>query len=297
MVQARTGVVVVFYHPDEACIKRTERLSAFGACVVIDNTEGDTSRTAAALSSNVLYWPNGANLGIATALNQGVSILIDAGCEFILLFDQDSDPSAELLEGLPRLLEDESRRGKRVAVVGPAYIDERLGGVTRFVRFAFPALERVPAVGGGLIEADFLITSGSCINAAAWADIGPMDDELFIDFVDLEWCVRARARDYSVLGAPAFRLSHTLGGEPIRIFGRVYPSHGPLRHYYLFRNATNLILRGYMPWRWKWTELVAMPVRLVIYGVWLRPRVRHVWMSLLGIWHGLTGRMGKLQQP
>jgi len=290
----RTGIVVVFYQPDEDCVRRANYLAGFGLCIVVDNTESSRSSSGLGLHESVLYLPNGQNLGIATALNQGVAKLVDAGCDSVLLFDQDSEPSSELLEGLPRLMAETILEGRRVAVIGPAYEDQRLGGVAPFVRFSFPVLKRIPPVGNELIDADFLITSGSCLNPQAWRDVGPMDDALFIDFVDVEWCVRARSAGYAVLGTPLLRLSHSLGGAPIRVLGRLYPSHGPLRHYYLFRNATALFFRGYMPWSWKMTELVKMPVRLLIYGVWLRPRAQHVAMSLRGIWHGLTGRMGRL---
>jgi rhamnosyltransferase len=121
-----------------------------------------------------------------------------------------------------------------------------------------------------------------------------MDDSLFIDFVDLEWCVRARSKGYSVLGAPALRLKHELGGEPVKVFGRSYPGHSAVRHYYLFRNAIALIRRSYVPWSWKSTELVKMPVRLAIYALFMQPRMAHLRLSLLGIWHGLMGRTGAL---
>ena len=122
-----------------------------------------------------------------------------------------------------------------------------------------------------------------------------MDDQLFIDFVDLEWCVRARTKGYSVLGAPALRLTHKLGDAPVRIFRRAYPGHSALRHYYIFRNAIALIKRGYMPWSWKSTELIKLPIRLMIYGLFMAPRLDHLRMSLLGIGHGLTGKLGKLR--
>jgi rhamnosyltransferase len=294
-----TGIAVVFYHPDDQCVRRANRFADFGLCVVVDNTERTRSCAELGLDDRVVLISNGDNLGIATALNQGIEYLIDAGCQGALLFDQDSEPTAELLVGLPRMLADLLRDGRRVALLGPAYDDVRLGGVAPFVRFGFPALKRIGPEGSEPIEVDFLISSASCLNLGAWRDIGPMDDSLFIDFVDVEWCVRARAAHYSVLGTPLLSLQHSLGGEPIRVLGRAYPSHSPLRHYYLFRNATNLIMRGYMPWTWKWTEIVAMPVRLVIYGVWLTQGLEHVRMSCLGIWHGLRGTMGayrKLQR-
>ncbi|MEX3817738.1 glycosyltransferase family 2 protein [Paraburkholderia sp. BR14262] len=288
------GIVVVLYRPDEACIARANRLADFGQCVVVDNTEEARSAAALGLKPDIAFIPNGANLGIATALNQGVEHVRRAGCRLVLLFDQDSEPSEQLLRELPATLSREVEAGRRVALIGPAYEDIRLGGIAPFVRFGFPALRRVEADGARLIDVDFLITSGSCINLDAWPVIGAMDDSLFIDFVDLEWCIRARAADYRVAGAPWLRLAHELGGEPVSIMGRSYPSHSPIRHYYMFRNAVALMKRRYVPWRWKANELLKMPFRLAIYGIWLKPRRRHLKMAFLGLWHGLRGRSGPL---
>ncbi|KVL35327.1 rhamnosyltransferase [Burkholderia territorii] len=292
--EERAGIVVVFYRPDRECVLHANRLARVWPCVVVDNTEKVSGATALGLDPEVIYMANGANLGIATALNQGVARLIAAGCTSAILFDQDSRPTTQLLTELPRTLAAERARNARVAVVGPAYEDGRLGGVAPFVRFGFLKLKRIEPMGMQPIGVDFLITSGSCVNLAVWHDVGPMDDALFIDFVDLEWCVRARARGYVVLGAPALRLAHELGGEPVRVFGRNYPGHSPVRHYYLFRNAVALIKRGYVPCSWKSTELVKMPFRLAIYGLFMRPRLMHLRLSFLGIWHGLIGRAGAL---
>ena len=288
-----SGIVVVFYRPDAACVRRANRYASARMCVVVDNTEWKQSAEQLGLDKRIVYVVNGTNLGIATGINQGVELLRKAGCNSALIFDQDSEPSVQLLESLPRLLDEEQRRRGRVALIGPAYEDARLGGVAPFVRFGYLKLRRVAPVGTRPLEIDFLISSGSCINLAAWPEIGPMDDALFIDLVDLEWCVRARSKGYVVLGAPGLRLAHELGGEPVQVFGRQYPSHGPLRHYYVFRNAVALIRRSYIPWTWKSTELVKFPFRLAIYGLFLRPRLTHLRMAMMGIWHGLTGRMGR----
>jgi rhamnosyltransferase len=294
-VTTSVGIVVVFYHPDADCIRRANGFAKVARCVVVDNTVSNQSAERLGLDEAVAYVANGLNRGIATAINQGVDLLMKAGCTSALIFDQDSEPSAQLLEGLPRLLAEAMGRHAQVALIGPAYEDARLGGVAPFVRFRHWRLQRITPVGTCPIDVDFLISSGSCINLAAWQDIGPMDDALFIDFVDLEWCVRARAKGYAVLGAPGLRLAHELGGEPVRVFGRLYPSHSPLRHYYLFRNAVALIKRSYVPWSWKSTELVKFPFRLAIYGLFLRPRLGHLRMAMTGIWHGLIGRMGPLE--
>jgi rhamnosyltransferase len=241
----------------------------------------------------VRYLPNGDNLGIAAALNQGIEMLLSEGCQIALLFDQDSEPTARHLSVLPALLEDWVARGEKIALVGPAYDDPRLGGVAPFVRFRPFSLARVPANGDYPVDADFLITSGSCLNLACWSIVGPMEDALFIDFVDLEWCIRAKRKGYRVVGIPWITMAHELGGEPVRIFGRIYPMHGPVRHYYLFRNAVRLILRPSVPWTWKTTELVKLPVRLLIYSLIPKSGLEHCKMALRGAYDGCRGRMGR----
>jgi rhamnosyltransferase len=289
-----SGSVIVFFHPDEACIERANRLAESTFCVVVDNTPGANS--VPGLSPSVRYLPAGENLGVATALNRGIAELVCEGCRTGLLFDQDSDPSVELIRELPSILTRMVGRGERVAVVAPAYNDVRLGGVAPFVRFKPFKLERVPATGQNVVDVDFLITSGSCINLACWPDVGTMDDSLFIDLVDLEWCVKAKRAGYRVLGVPWIKMNHELGGEPIRVFGRSYPMHSPLRHYYLFRNVTALVLRSYVPWTWKSTEIVKLPVRLLIYSLMPSERMAHLTMALRGIFDGLRGRLGAYKQ-
>lgn len=290
------GAVIVFFNPDAACIERANRIAALCRCIVVDNTHAGagSSNLRQILDARIGYMPNARNLGIATALNQGLERLIAEGCKYALLFDQDSEPTAELVRELVRVTDDCVGRREAIAVVGPAYEDARLRGVAPFVRFGYFKLKRITPKGNMPIDVDFLITSGSCINLACWNDVGRMDDSLFIDFVDTEWCIRARSRGYRVIGVPWVRMCHELGDEPIRPFGRSYPMHSPVRHYYLFRNAVALLKRRYVPWTWKSTELIKLPVRLLIYAFYAQDARAHLRMAFRGIRHGLTGRMGAL---
>ncbi|BBU28239.1 dTDP-rhamnosyl transferase RfbF [Burkholderia sp. THE68] len=292
----RLGAVVVFYNPDSSCIDRANRLARWCRCVVVDNTPAreESERIRASLDPSIVYLPNYANVGIATALNQGIERLIADGFELAMLFDQDSESTRDLIGGLANVMRACIARRERVALVGPAYEDARLRGLAPFVRFGYFKLQRVMPAGDVPLDVDFLISSGSCVNLACWREIGPMDDALFIDFVDTEWCIRAKSRGFRVLGVPWISMTHELGEEPVRAFGRNYPMHSPVRHYYLFRNAVTLLKRGYVPCTWKSTELIKLPVRLVIYACFVPDGRTHVKMSLRGLWHGLIGRLGPL---
>jgi rhamnosyltransferase len=291
------GAVTVFYLPDAACIERANRLAGFGIpLVVVDNTPGDDPIHAELmrdLGARIQVILNRENFGIATALNQGVDALLEAGCDWALLFDQDSEPNEAVLRDLPAVANCLATADNAVALVGPAYDDPRLGGVAPFVRFRAFGLERITGERSP-VEVDFLISSGSCLNLRCWHAIGPMEDGLFIDYVDLEWCVRARRKGFRVVGIPWITMRHELGGEPLRLPGRVYPSHSAVRHYYLFRNAVLLLRRRDMPWKWKSGEIVKLPVRFVLYGLFFTPRLVHLKMALKGIFDGLRGRIGPL---
>ena len=288
----QAGAVIVFYLPDVGAIERANTLAQWLPVVVVDNTPNGQSTLRSALREDIELISNGANLGIATAINQGVGWLLNAGFRFALLFDQDSEPSNDHIERLPLVLASLLDEGRRVAVVGPAYFDERLGGVAPFVRFGLFRLKRIPPAGGATVDVDFLISSGSCINLGSWSDIGPMEDDLFIDFVDLEWCVRAKRRGYAVVGVTSVVMRHSLGDEPVRAFGRSFAMHSPLRHYYLFRNAVALSCRSDMPMTWKTSELVKLPVRLIVYAGFSDCRRAHLRMAFCGIWDGLQKRLG-----
>jgi rhamnosyltransferase len=288
----RVGAVVVFYRPDAACVARANRLAANLHCVVVDNSETVADAVALGLDPAIEYLPNGENLGIALALNQGVERLIEQGFTMAMLFDQDSEPTSKLLGELPAAVAAADTTQRPVALGGPAYEDARLRGVAPFVRFGWGRFRRIAPMGEVPIDVDFLITSGSCVNLRYWREIGPMDAALFIDFVDLEWCVRAKRAGYRVIGVPWLRLSHELGGEPVRVLGRNYPMHGPIRHYYQFRNIVALAMRGSMPLSWKTAELVKLPVRIAIYCLFPDRRREHVRMAWQGFVDGLRGRLG-----
>ncbi|WP_045452167.1 glycosyltransferase family 2 protein [Caballeronia cordobensis] len=299
--RSRAGAVVVFYRPDAACFDRVNRLADLIFVVVVDNTprdeEKDTASRAGSLDPRIEYRASGMNRGIAAAQNEGVDALISRGFDYGLLLDQDSEASEDLVVGLVGAMHELRKEGRRVALVGPAYDDPRLGGVTPFVRFGALGLTRVPIVGSEPLEVDFLISSGSCIALSEWHVVGPMDESLFIDFVDVEWCVRAKRAGCSVIGLPWLTMQHSLGDEPALVLGRTFAMHSAFRHYFLFRNATALIFyRRYMPLGWKISELGKLPVRAVIYPLFSGQPVEQIRMIVRGVVHGMINKLGPLRQ-
>lgn len=95
-----------------------------------------------------------------------------------------------------------------LAAIGPAYIDHHQGETSSFVYRKRLSLWRRPCPDPqSLVEADFLIASGSLLPLRVIDQIGDMVEELFINYVDIEWGLRIRH-----LGFPLFWRAHRADG-------------------------------------------------------------------------------------
>jgi len=124
-------------------------------------------------------------------------------------------------------------------------------------------------------------------------EIGLMREDLFIDYVDIEWGLRASAKGYHLLGVCAAKMEHQLGEDPLQLFGKKFPCRSPLRHYYLFRNGVRLYCETLAPLNWKIVDGFRLLLKYGTYALFAKPRHHHFFMMTKGILHGLLGRMGK----
>ena len=141
-----------------------------------------------------------------------------------------------------------------------------------------------------------IIASSMMIPIDVWDDVGPMEESLFIDGVDHEWCWRAGAKGYSIAICESAVLPHRLGTKRGVLFGLNYKVAQPVRLYYQFRNILLLARRGYVPTYWKLRHLAAIPVRFLLMILFEPPRVARLRYMLRGVVDGLTGHVGKYRE-
>ena len=184
----------------------------------------------------------GRNRGVGAAFNLGLEVALQEGCTHVLLSDQDSLPRAGMVAGLLEAARDWRRRGIVPAAVGPLCVDRSSGRTLSFQcrpgRWPFYVRKR-PDSRAVDLEVLGLISSGTLLDLEAVRQVGLFREDFFIDNVDMEWCLRARACSFAVVGTSRGVLDHTLGGEALRVrfFGvRREPSYGPDRLYFRFRN-------------------------------------------------------------
>lgn len=295
-----TVAVIVAYNPDLATVRRAVESVApqVWRVVVVDNSaEGGGFAHWEGAPGNLHVLRNGRNLGVAAALNQGIQWARHAGATFGLLLDQDSVVS----EGMPGALREayEALSGEcRVAAVGPGFVDERTGRPAPFVKIGFPLNRKLAWSTHDRIECDFLITSGTLLPLAVIAEVGGMDEGLFIDNVDLEWSFRARARGFRLFGVGAATMLHSIGDGvrslPLGL-GEVVV-HPPIRLYFMMRNRVLLYRRIETPAIWALQDLPRLMVKLLRFSVLVPPRLANARWMLRGLLDGLRGRQGPAPQ-
>jgi rhamnosyltransferase len=251
---AGVAAIVVTFRPDIArladalasVVEQVERV------IVVDNGEGVTLPGRLADDPRIDTTALGENRGIAAAQNVGIEAALAGGAQFVLLLDQDSVPAPDMVRWLLDARDQAAADPRPLAAVGAASYGPH--GIDGFVRVAFGRFARVnPAAVDGPVDCDQLIASGCLVSAQAWKRIGPMDESLFIDKVDTDWCLRARHLGYRLIGAPAARLEHRLGNRRLRVWvgrWREMPIHDPVRYYYMLRNSALLWRRPHSTWPW-----------------------------------------------
>lgn len=291
--------VVVCYQPQIPAVTALVRglLSTRRTRVlVVDNTEAvETSAVLRAALSDLdaTVLSGGTNVGVAEAHNIGLRYARAAGHQALLLLDQDTELEHDALDNLIRAFDQLKARGEPVAGVGAAYVDPRGLKASPFVRLAGLRMRDVPA-DKEPVACDLLISSGSLISLDAVDAVGPLDSRLFIDYVDFEWCARARAQGWKVFGVPSARMRHTVGDSTLSVLGHVVNVHAPQRQYYLIRNALLFARKPYLPLNWRVHLFYRAVTQLLMFSLLCAPRWMRARWLLRGFWDGLRGRGGRL---
>jgi len=288
MTARATCAVVIAFCPQTAVLDNlAEVRPQVEGLVVVDNGSpaellGPLRTAARELGFTLIE--NEANLGIAAALNTGVRWAKAQGFQYVALFDQDSTVTTGFCEAMLAQYGSHPERD-RVAVVTPSQV-ERSTGRVRGHRFAKD--------GSPLIA----ITSGSLMPVDIFDRCGWFQEELIIDCVDHEYCLRARSQGYTIaecrqavlLVAVGSTTSHQTFG--LAISARHYSAR---RRYYITRNRLVMIQRF---WRQQpaWCcrtlqDIVQDAIKAVLVE-------KEPWSKLAytvrGVYDAFSGRMGRV---
>lgn len=200
-------------------------LNQVSSLIIIDNSDSQSVLQLDELTSlpDVTYVCNGQNLGIAYALNQAANIAINKDYDYLLTMDQDSLADKDLIKNYNIFL---------------SSIDQTEIGILA------PSVQYLPEVGDEKItenkEVNTAITSGCLLNIKAYIKAGPFKEELFIDYVDFEYCLRLRKIGFKIIQIAAAKIYHQLGVlQKRKLIKSIFvTNHSPERYYYRTRNRS-----------------------------------------------------------
>lgn len=293
--------ITVTYNPDINLINRQidSLLNQVHNIIIIDNGSYNAEELKNFLQqkSKEVNHPftficNAKNMGLGYAQNQGLQEAVNKNASDILILDHDSIVETGFINNLLVARNELISKGIRVGAIGPVYYGEHNNQFYPITKFWGPFIKRLQPTQFS-VEASFLIASGCFINCQVLADVGFMNEDLFIDCVDVEWSFRANAKGYKLFVTPKAKMMHTIGDKRMNVFGRSISVHSPLRRYYLNRNSVMMIKIKTTPLGYKIRESTVNLLRLFVFLTVSKERSKYLKYSLSGLLDGLKGIGGE----
>lgn len=296
------SAIIVLYNPEIDHLSQLVKslLEQVDNVILVDNTPEKTERYNESIlgfiNDNTIYLNLNGNLGIAKAHNAGILKAFELNSEYVIIFDQDSTVDGNFIGSLISVDKEIRRTNVNIAAVGPAYIDTKTNTKAPIIQFNGLKVNRIyPNFDEKYTVADYIISSGTLIRADVFQTIGLMMEELFIDYVDLEWGLRAKKMGYHCFVANEVVMKHSIGDKSLKVpFSKKYVNiHSNFRKYFIIRNAFFLILYSNLQWNWRIVQIPKTFMYFLFLFLFVSPRVENIKIFLLAFKDALTKKMGK----
>lgn len=215
--------VVVLYNPDRKDLENINSyINYLDKLFIIDNSEQEhLYASMLKAKEKCVYISKLENFGVARALNIGAQKAIEDGYKWLLTLDQDTMLNECVFETITRYITNNDC--SNVGIVCPWHntklLDEK-------------PIDKVD-------HPLDVMTSGNFVNLDIYTKLGGYKEWLFIDGVDIEYCLNLRKNNYIISRLNDIEISHDLGDIVIRKFlWRTFmcTNHNYIRNYYMQRN-------------------------------------------------------------
>lgn len=231
----KLSVVIVLYNPDLNYLNETINYitSQNINLILVDNGDFDNPIYK---REGILYIPLKQNYGIAYAINIGIKNAFLNNYDEILLLDQDSILDYHYFESLNKVeLEDDF-----------IYLSSHFDRKTNF-EFKPVSINKYGLKNSNNDEISFSMSTGTFFNKKIIDTVGYFKENLFIDYVDTEWFLRARSLDIRLKKINSLIIFHQLGEDYFNLLNFKIFIHKPFRLYYRVRNLNLLIFEKHIP--------------------------------------------------
>ena len=254
------AIGIVTYQPDVQ--RLNENIAAAstqpeaGEILIVDNDKGE-------------------NVGIASGLNQICQRAIDLGYEWVVTLDQDSVMQPGTLSEFAQYTGMDD-----VGIICPRIEDRNMGRQYARSDQGTEYIERC-------------ITAGNLVRLSAWQAVGGFSEELFIDGVDFDFCMKMREKGYKILRTNNVFLLQEVGqGQSVTLpFHKQISilNHSPLRLYYIARNYLYIGHQHHQSLHWAFE----VTKRMFIVLCFEQDKWQKLRYMFTGICHYYQGIMGK----
>ena len=234
--------IMVSYEPDskELVQNINSNLEELDLLILVENGSSPTLQNQIAKqiqNDRCILLLQDRNLGLGKAQNIGLKKGFELGGEYFLFLDDDS----VLKKGSVKILKEELFKNPKLGIAACHVLHEgskkeqkywiESGFFYKRVRFTESShkLEKVNTV----------ISSGSLIPKSVIEKCGFMEEDYFIDYIDIEYCLRVRKNGYTISVYKDAVLFHKLGNTKTISVGNLqfHPTnHSPERRFYMIRN-------------------------------------------------------------
>lgn len=219
----RIAAVVTLFFPNKDVVDNIRSyLHDVEKLYLFDNSPPASKQRLKGLENEpkTVYVTYGSNVGLGVALNAAATMALKDGFEYLLTMDQDSVAAVGMLPPMQAIAES----SRTIAIVTPFHRVHN---------------EWAPSPKSETEEVLTTMTSGSLLKLSAYQDAGAFREDFFIDYIDIEYCLRLRLKRFKVVRANRSILDHRVGDLEERRFlwWHVHPAnHSPERLYYQTRN-------------------------------------------------------------
>jgi len=242
--------IIVTYNPNfqEFYEYYKQNVKEVDYTIIVDNSENSVVRKKIKKISTEIFTEViqlDSNRGIAYAQNIGVHKAEELNeFTFVLFLDQDSLLQKGMISIYSKYYE-KLKNQYKIAALG---------------------VSNTQKLNSDYFEVNQIISSGTFTPLSVFQDIGYFNEDLFIDFVEYDWCWRAKAKGYEIFSIRECKLlTHMHGDGKVNILGIPMVKPSSIRLYYQYRNLLILLKCSYVPLKWKIFMSVKMLVKIPIY--------------------------------
>lgn len=221
MNKLKVAGVVVLYNPlDEDIMNIDSYINDIDLLYVIDNSKKE-NKDRLPDNKKIIYIFNNDNLGMAIPLNQAANLAKKAGYNWLLTMDQDTHFNDGVVQEIK----------KRIAAMDCSNV----GIVTPWHKTRLKTKKSKEKIDNPLD----VMTSGNFVNLDIYQKIGGFKDDLFIDGIDIDYCLNLARNGYKVVRFNDLEMDHNLGNICYRKFfskDLLVTNHSAMRRYYQCRN-------------------------------------------------------------